>query len=129
MRDSPYVNSETYLAVILEEGRDVWEISLCAGVSSTASAPMPARNVRMDVVLYNTPLFLILITPLRQSHSLGSICIRPIAWLVPLGSASPPQLISCIALEGAKGIGGAMAFEVVPAVAGRLQSDQYSKKP
>ena len=28
MRDSPYVNSETYLAVILEEGRDVWEISL-----------------------------------------------------------------------------------------------------
>ena len=34
---------------------------------------------------------------------------------------------SHVALEGTKGIGGAMAFEVVPTVAGRLHSDQYSK--
>ena len=39
---------------------------------------------------------------------------------------SPTHLI-CIALEGAEGIGGAMALEVVPAAAGRLHSDQYSK--
>ena len=39
---------------------------------------------------------------------------------------SPAHLI-CIALEGAEGIGGAMALEVVPAAAGRLHSDQYSK--
>ena len=41
-------------------------------------------------------------------------------------SPSPTHLI-CIALEGAEGIGGAMALEVVPAAAGRLHSDQYSK--
>ena len=35
--------------------------------------------------------------------------------------------LTCIALEGAEGIGGAMALEVVPAAAGRLHSDQYSK--
>ena len=40
--------------------------------------------------------------------------------------AAPTHLI-CIALEGAEGIGGAMALEVVPAAAGRLHSDQYSK--
>ena len=34
---------------------------------------------------------------------------------------------TCIALEGTEGIGGAMAFEVVPTVAGRLHSDQYTK--
>ena len=39
-------------------------------------------------------------------------------------------ILSCnlsIALEGTEGIGGAMAFEVVPAASGRLHSDQYSK--
>ena len=36
-------------------------------------------------------------------------------------------ILICIALEGAEGIGGAMALEVVPAAAGRLHSDQYSK--
>ena len=39
---------------------------------------------------------------------------------------SPTHLI-CIALEGTEGIGGAMAFEVVPTAAGRLHSDQYTK--
>ena len=34
--------------------------------------------------------------------------------------------VICIALEGAEGIGGAMALEVVPAAAGRLHSDQYT---
>ena len=37
------------------------------------------------------------------------------------------QHLICIALEGAEGIGGAMALEVVPAAAGRLHSDKYSK--
>ena len=36
-------------------------------------------------------------------------------------------ILICIALEGTEGIGGAMAFEVVPAASGRLHSDQYSK--
>ena len=39
---------------------------------------------------------------------------------------SPTHLI-CKALEGTEGIGGAMAFEVVPTAAGRLHSDQYTK--
>ena len=34
---------------------------------------------------------------------------------------------SHVALEGTEGIGGAMAFEVVPTVAGRLHSNQYTK--
>ena len=34
---------------------------------------------------------------------------------------------SHVALEGAEGIGGAMAFEVVPTIAARLHSNHYTK--
>ena len=64
-------------------------------------------------------------------------CAEPLPWEFVYASPclicppwqcipSPTHLI-CIALEGAEGIGGAMALEVVPAAAGRLHSDQYSK--
>ena len=64
-------------------------------------------------------------------------CVEPLPWEFVYAShcltcppwqciPSPTHLI-CIALEGAEGVGGAMALEVVPAAAGRLHSDQYTK--
>ena len=61
--------------------------------------------------------------PLPWEFVYASHCLTCPPWqCIP----SPTHLI-CIALEGAEGIGGAMALEVVPATAGRLHSDQYSK--
>ena len=69
-------------------------------------------------------------SPLRRTTPLG-VCIRlPLLDLSPLAVhplPNPSHMYSTRALEGAEGIGGAMALEVVPAAAGRLHSDQYSK--
>ena len=67
------------------------------------------------------------VSPLRRITPLG-VCIRPPCLTCPPWQCIPsPTHLICIALEGAEGIGGAMALEVVPAAAGRLHSDQYSK--
>ena len=64
---------------------------------------------------------------MRRTTPLG-VCIRPPCLTCPSWQCIPsPTHLICIALEGAEGIGGAMALEVVPAAAGRLHSDQYSK--
>ena len=65
---------------------------------------------------------------LASNHSLGSLYMPPPCLICPPWQCIPsPTHLICIALEGAEGIGGAMALEVVPAAAGRLHSDQYSK--
>ena len=64
-------------------------------------------------------------------------CVEPLPWefvyalycltCPPWQCIPSPTHLICIALEGTEGIGGAMAFEVVPTAAGRLHSDQYTK--
>ena len=63
-------------------------------------------------------------------------CVESLPWefvyalyclTCPPWQCTPFPTHLCIALEGTEGIGGAMAFEVVPTAAGRLHSDQYTK--
>ena len=71
------------------------------------------------VVAYNTIILTVVIPYNRGVYAL-SLDLSPLA-------AHPLPNPFHVALEGAEGIGGAMAFEVVPTIAGRLHSDQYTK--
>ena len=80
-----------------------------------------AQSLREIVIMLQLPLPCV--EPLPWEFVYASHCLTCPSWqCIP----SPTHLI-CIALEGAEGIGGAMAFEVVPTAAGRLHSDQYTK--
>ena len=76
-----------------------WESSICRRIDRVT---IPSEN-GMLVPLSLTPRittgdrdYALVASPLRPNHTLESLYMLSIAWLVPLGSAPPPQPISYV---------------------------------